>query len=330
MSDASSLIPVFIPTLANMLAFAEQTKGAPLTAAEVEAVRDNSTCIMMESTDAQKLAQSRDYIDVNPENCWADWHRLRVQMTGKGYLPKMILCIPGGDDLRARCGPILEQEKVEHEFRPHDKNMLQAFKASSTTWPAFTAEDFARIDGHTTMLYLLSENFVAGAAPSVAKAFLSLGRRLLEAGGIAIKCESSGISHSIARWSRLDDSANRSPDDKWSALFHAYVAYPIGGNTEFYTCGMHLLGVPDLIVSRSIIETSVAVGASPASATIELFRIFGLYLVSECPVGKFVSGHTFSIDRDAPRYRIVWEPCTGFADDSFFFNPFGRWRFTSV
>src|SRR6185369_17605643 len=95
---------------------------------------------------------------------------------------------------------------------------------------------------------------------------------------------------------------------------------PIGSETDFYSCGMHLLGAPDLIVAQS---TIAAVGEAA-----ELFRTFALYLLAECPVGKFVSGHTFSIAKDAPRYRVVWEPCANYPQDSYFFNPFGRWRFT--
>ncbi len=93
---------------------------------------------------------------------------------------------------------------------------------------------------------------------------------------------------------------------------------------------MHLLGAPDLIVSQQMIERTVQSGDTAANAAAQLFRIFGNYLLAECPVGKFVSGHTFSIERDAPRYRVVWEPCDSYPEDTFFHNAFGRWRFTST
>jgi hypothetical protein len=306
----------------------EQKKGSPLTAPEIEAIRDKSTCIMLETATAEAMTQSRGFIDVNPNNCWADWHRLRVQMTGKGYLPKIVLCVPGDKYLRERCEPILRSEKIEHEFRSHDEKMLQAFQASSMTWPSFTPQDYARIEGHRIVLYVLSENLVAAGAPVVGRAFLNLGRRLLDAGGIAIKCESSGISHSRTRWSGFDDKADRNAVDKWSALFQAYVVYPIASKTDMYTCGMHLLGAPDLIISLPTIQNLVKAGESDASATAWFFRTFAMYLLSECPVGNFASGHTFRVDQESPRYRVIWEPCAGFAEDNLFFNPFGRWRFT--
>lgn len=328
MPDSQTLIPLFVPALAKILAMAEDQKGLPLTAKEAESVRDKSACIMMQSADAEKMAVSRGYADVNPNSCWADWHRLRVQMTGKGYLPKIILCIPGDSNLRARCEPILKEAQIEHEFRAYDQNMMLAFKSSSVTWPSFSADDYLRIDGHATVLYALSKNFVAAEAAAIGRKFLNLGRRLLDAGGIAIKSESSGIAHPYARWCQLDDKANGDAGDEWWALLHAFVVYPIASQTDFYSCGMHLLGAPDLIISQGTIPHSTNAGESTTSAAIELFRTFAMYLLSECSVGNFVSGHTFSVDNASPRYRVVWEPCLGFAEDNFFFNSFGRWRFT--
>ena len=328
MSSEPALIPVFVPPLASVLALAENKKGAALGAAEVESIRDKSACIMMESAEAEKMAQARGFVDVNPKNCWADWHRLRAQMTGKGYLPKIVLCVPGGDDLPSQCEPLLKAESTEHEFRPHDKNMVRAFNVASTTWPGFTPADFARIESHTTVLYILSKNFTAGEAPAIAQRFLSLGRNLLSAGGIAIKSESSGIAHPKSRWDKFASDAAEAGYKKWNALFHAYVVLPIASKSEFYSCGMHLLGSPDLVVSQSAVQGSA--GKSDIASAIELFREFGLYLLSECPTGKFASGHTFSIKPDAPRYRVLWEPCERYAEDTLFFNPFGQWRFTNI
>jgi hypothetical protein len=285
---------------------------------------------MMPSAEAAKLADSRGFVDVNPRNVWADWHRVRPQLLG-GYLPRIILCIPGDGDLRERCEPILRAANVEHEFRPHDPSMLAAFRASSMTWPVFTPEDFDRIDAHTTVLFALSKPVVSGAARSVGVTFLDLGKQLLDAGGgIAIKCEGAGISHSRRRWFEFAQGAARDPEQAWSALFHAFVVYPIGTPTDLYSCGMHLLGAPDMIVSEAVVELANGPGGSAVGVAAHLFRTFGLYLLGECPTGRFASGHTFSVDKDAPRYRVVWEACTGYPEDSYFFNPFGRWRFTLI
>jgi hypothetical protein len=118
MPVSEPLIPVFVPPLANVLAFAEKQKGSPLTATEVAATRDKGVCIMMRPVEAARMDESRGFVDVNPENCWADWHRLRPQLV-TGYLPKIILCIPGDETLRERCEPILRAQCSTWIRPPH-------------------------------------------------------------------------------------------------------------------------------------------------------------------------------------------------------------------
>jgi hypothetical protein len=102
MPDDSKLIPVFVWPLATLLAAKEKKKGSPLDASEVVALRDRATCIMMPVAEAARMDASRGFRDVNPKSAWADWHRLRAQLTG-GYPPRTVLCVPGNDDLRKAC-----------------------------------------------------------------------------------------------------------------------------------------------------------------------------------------------------------------------------------
>jgi hypothetical protein len=71
--DAEQLVPVFIPALSAVLLNAEDNKGAPLTYEDVIQIRDKSPCIMMAADNVQKMAESRGYRDIDPENCWYDW-----------------------------------------------------------------------------------------------------------------------------------------------------------------------------------------------------------------------------------------------------------------
>ena len=321
MAKDPQLVPVFMPPLAALLARAEQLKGSPLTETEVARIRDAAPCVTMQPADAAKLLETRGYRDVNPENCWADWHRLRAELTG-GYLPKIVLCIPGGQTFPQKCEPILADAGNQHEWRKREKGMTEAFAASEFRLrPSLSDEDRASIEKHKSVLYALSSNFPSGRAATVSQSMLELGRRLLEAGGSAIKCESSGIAHGRSQWIEFANQVENAKDasTRWSALFDAFVQFPIRFEKDFYTCGMHLLGKPDLIVD---------VDLSPAADCVELFTTFALYLLAECPDGAFASGHTFRASKKALRYRVAWEPCTGYDEDDFFFNPFGRWRFT--
>ncbi len=83
MSDDADLKPVFMPALGAMLIAAEDKKGEPLTNEEVLSIRDNAACIMMTHADAAKLAESRGYNDLDPENCWYDWQMLRRELDRK-------------------------------------------------------------------------------------------------------------------------------------------------------------------------------------------------------------------------------------------------------
>lgn len=320
---------MFMPPLAALLAHAEASRGRRLTEAEVVGIRDKAVCITMDPADAAKLAESRGYRDVEPENCWADWHRLRVEFTGNGYLPKLILCVLGHADLESRCSHLLDAEGIEHEWHEHDDRMISAFQASACRCdPSITAEDFDRIVEHSRVLYVLSTNFTARDGPSVSRKFLRLGGRLLETGALAMKCESSGIAHGRARWLELAREAEGA--DPWSVLLRGYVQLPIQNGDDYYTCGLHLLGQPDLIASGSLLREACDSTKNLAWNAVDLFRGFAHYLLAECDPGRFASGHSFSLDAASPRFRVLWEECSGYQEDDFLFNPFGRWRFAEL
>lgn len=327
MSNADDLIPVFIPPLAACLAKAEDLKKAPLTAEEVVKIRNSAVCMMMAPEEAEKLTTSRGYRDVAPEDCWADWHRLRVQLTGKGYLPKIVLCLLGDADFESRARYLLESEGIEHEWRGRDARMTAAFEASTCRWdPSFRDEDRAAIASHSRALYVLSGTLPADEGAAAGLAFLQLGARLLEAGAVAMKCDSSGIAHGRDRWLELAREADG--PEPWNALLRAFVQFPISTGDDYYSCGMHLLGQPDLIASHAILKESCGPDEDPGWRAVHVFGIFAHYMLAECQPGEFASGHTFSPDAESPRFRVQWEGCTGYDEDDFFFNPFGRWRFS--
>ena len=335
----SQLLPVFVPPLAMLLAKAEKSKGGKLTSSEILKVRDQAVCIMMRPETARHMDLQRGYRDVNPENCWADWHRLRSQLTGNGYLPKLVLCIVGDQGFESRSRSILDEAGVEYEFRPPDSRMVTAFRASQRGLRSSLHEqNFNAIAHHQSVLYFLSNNFTAQKAASVALAFLRLGHKLLsEAGGIAIKCESSGVAHSRHEWERLAIAAESShsvftgPSSTafWVAALTAYVQVPIESDTDFYTCGLHLLGIPDLTMNREVMIGTEAKDQN-GTAQAHFFEDFALYLLAECVHGQFAPGHTFRADAAQNNLKATWEECTLYEEDDFFHNPFGIWRFENT
>jgi len=261
---------------------------------------------------------------------------MRVPLTGCGYLPKLILCLPGGDDFQAQCESVLQKAGVEHEFRGLDTRIVSAFEAAMCrVRPSLDARDLEALGRHSTVLYIISRNFTPQQSATVSRDFLRLGRQLLEAGGIAVKCESSGVAHSAAFWKELTGRAETGASglvptpDYWSAIYAAYVKLPIQSANDFYSCGMHLLGQPDMIVSCTLMNEALADGESPTYRAIDLFDGFSALLLSEYGEKGFISGHRFRLKGESRLYQVTWEPCEGYDEDEFFFNPYGRWRFAN-
>lgn len=162
---------------------------------------------------------------------------------------------------------------------------------------------------HTHTLYVMSEDVGLEAAQGIAEAASAL----LDAGGLAVKVESSGTAHDAKTWRALaaaPDAAN---------LYRALVVL-VGKNVDdnFYSCGMHHFALPDTTLPASV---------DPEEAAVVMNR-FNQYQLIENPT--FKSGHTFSIAPDAPRYRLEHRPCTQFAPDDPFHNPAGYWHLAPI
>lgn len=60
-----------------MLSLREKQKGEPLTEEEVLSIRDKAVCIVLSYENARNLEKGRGFIDIDPENCWEEWLKLR-------------------------------------------------------------------------------------------------------------------------------------------------------------------------------------------------------------------------------------------------------------
>ena len=189
------------------------------------------------------------------------------------------------------------------EVYDYDPKLHEAFRIAGGGRIADAELDAIAAHRHT--LYCLS----SGVSLETARQMLKFGVGLLDAGGLAIKVESSGVAHSAARWRKLAASGD---------LFDIYTAFVtlIGGKECFYSCGMHAFGLPDAAVPRDQ-DTKVAA---------QLLNAFNHHLVADKP--SLMDGHTFSIAVDAPRFKLRLTPCDTYEPGHPFHNPFGIWRLT--
>jgi hypothetical protein len=231
--------------------------------------------------------------------------------------PKLVLCIPGpwksrGDLVRAIAlhgggylfaGQILlradTQFSCELEFTEIDPRMPRSFVAAGPHWR--DTPEMAAISTHSSVVYLVG----AGGSTDRAKEMMLAARALIACGGLGVKVESAGVAHSPTSWMELTNEI--SPRDLHTAL----VVYITG--SDVYSCGMHNLGLRDVITRDS-----------GSQDLVELVRVFTRYTYEESPT--ITDGQTFSVSRDAPMYRIHDDPGEAYESGSLFANPYGFWR----
>lgn len=242
-------------------------------------------------------------------------------------LARHVMCIPGSFVSKAAVEDLVEGLDAQLLTQPEPR-MLAAFEASADrVVPSLTEEDRAAIRGHKNILYVLSPPIEHATAHEYARKVLHLAVTLLDRGGVGIKGDSSGIAHGAARWRELDDDATRAARakdndeeaalDLVATLYAAFVRRPIRAeNGDLYTCGMHLLGEPDIIMT-----------IDDADRFLDVVDAFALYCLGEArDLGGVKEGHTFRLDKKAPKYQIKHEPCTNYESDDFFHNPHGYLR----
>jgi hypothetical protein len=76
------LVIYISPSLVSTLLNRERAKGSPLTEEEVIQIRDSCPAIALTQEDARRMDELRDYLDIDPENCWEEWQRVRLGLVG--------------------------------------------------------------------------------------------------------------------------------------------------------------------------------------------------------------------------------------------------------
>lgn len=331
--EHEELITHFVPPLGTLLAMQEEQKGSALTQDEVSKIRDEAPCVMIPAQTFADLRKKNDYAEIHPENAFDDWQRFKCDY-GLGYLPVIILSIPGNEDFKSKASKFLADKKnITFEFNAKDPDFAFHSQALSgiTEFP-INDDDVSAINKHTCILNINNAGFGSKSAPNEALRMMQLANELVNLGGSAVRVHSSGIAHSPTSWQRVTSIAERHPREDlnfWNALFRAYVQLPIQSEKSIYTCGMHLLGHPELVTELKVLQETQPKLAIP-KASYELFSRFAHYLLAECQNGEFWSNHTYQSDFESPSYRIFWEECSLYEVGTAMHNPYGMWRFKSL
>ncbi|MFC5834464.1 hypothetical protein [Nonomuraea insulae] len=218
-------------------------------------------------------------------------------------------------------GFVLDREYSEAE---PDPRMPEAFEAGLAA-ASFDEADRAAVESHDTVGYLLSAPMMRELAADTSRRLLAATAALLRSGAAAVKNESSGIAHGRDRWLALADRAAGAEDeDLADALVAAWVKRPIYDGQVLYSCGMHLLGAP---------EVEIEVGGEPPAKDelpelVAHLDTLAIYLLTDPRAEEIEDGAGFRMTEDAPRWVLRTGTCDRYDEDDLFFNPYGYVRLT--
>ncbi len=198
------------------------------------------------------------------------------------------------------------ESRVSFEIDIYEHDPTLAEKVRKGAMGQISESDLVALKDHTFTVYVLADSCGRDVVANMVDAVSGL----LDAGGIVAKIEKAGFSVSAETWK------------KHSSVKAAYSLYRsmvtlVGSGTEYFTCGMSAFALPDCAVHGAELNEAFNVSTE-----------FCCYLLDESP--KFADGHTFSVSKDAPRYRVSFDDYTYYPSGNNFHNPNGLWKLVKV
>lgn len=143
--------------------------------------------------------------------------------------------------------------KLDEEFSiiENDDRMTDAFQASyDRVENTMYDSDWENIESHTAVAYFIVENIGDDHIKTMETALQLVGKLIKEKLVTAVKCDSSGIAHGLNEWLGLSEQVQSAgAQQKLQILYKTWVRKPLAEEEFFYSCGMHLFGKPDFILS---------------------------------------------------------------------------------
>jgi hypothetical protein len=117
------------------------------------------------------------------------------------------------------------------QVRPHNPSLAKAFRFAGA-YSNFSEADFNAISRHTYCLYLVEKD--SGSRDASAR-MMRFAAKLLRSGGLGVKVESAGKSHTASNWLALTKAATGPDNDlRAVALLEAFVVLVGGERTGYY------------------------------------------------------------------------------------------------
>jgi hypothetical protein len=192
--------------------------------------------------------------------------------------------------------------RIELGFFPPDDQFPKVFR-SSCRWPP-TEEELATADGYTVNVTLSA----SGGSMEAARTIMKAAAAVVRAGGAGVFIDNSVLAHGGELWLEMAEDGGE------DALSYAFAGI-VQGNTDIWTLGMHVLGLPDIVVKRTDVGKNFEI--------VELIRCL---VRGDMPAGNGrvladVNGHCYSCCAEEGDSKKAGNPMH---------NPFGRLRLVKM
>jgi hypothetical protein len=228
--------------------------------------------------------------------------RVALRIPGQWAHPKEFASkLPDGVRVSADGLTLADGTRIDFGAVRADDQFAEVFRGACRQPP--TDQELAVVDNYTVNVLL----YGPGGSMAAAHTMMRAAAAVVQAGGAGVFIDNSAMAHGGENWRAMTD------DGSSDALSFAFASI-IRGRSEVWTMGLHVLGLPDIVMKRSDVEGGFDI--------VDMIR----YLAAgDKPVGD---GHIIA-DLDGPRFKATAEPDTQSRPGSPMHNPFGRLRLVS-
>ena len=165
--------------------------------------------------------------------------RTTLRIPGNWSHPgELVERLPAGFRLTPEALLLPDHTEIEFTPMPPDDQFADIFR-SSCRQPA-ADDELEIVDSYTVNVVLTGP----GGSLTAALTTLRAGAAIVRAGGAGVFIDNSGVAHGGRRWIEMAEDGG--PD----AVSFAFVGI-VRGRQEVWTVGMHVMGLPDIVMRRS-------------------------------------------------------------------------------
>jgi hypothetical protein len=233
------------------------------------------------------------------------------------YRPRHVLCILGKkrdffelvSSMQLAINEFADGFEVDAEFSQGvpDERMAEAFYAS---WDrvhenAWDDADSIAVRDHGCVIYVLGPHMGSENAVEISAVALRLIIHALDHGATAVKGESAGVAHGVTRWRQIGRAAETLSDRRVLARLCrlAFSRRPLCDDDSFLSVGFHLIGLPEVFVSRALAEDELELTA----------------IIDDIAEELYIHG----VDKTLALHGAILLPVDGYDEDELKYNPYG-------